>query len=96
MNTEKTCCECGDDFYGRDAICGKCPKEMDFCPECEKDVPLGTKSWTTDRYGNPWRKVCGDCYDSVQDAISGYTFDSDDAGESLDGEDNDYGSRFDY
>lgn len=83
MNTEKICCECGDDFSGQDALCGKCPKEMDFCPECKKDVPASSKAWVNDYYRNPYKKVCYDCYDKVWDEINEFRFDPSDAGEAM-------------
>jgi hypothetical protein len=57
------------------------------CFECDQDKPCGEFAWTHDRYGNPWRKVCMQCFDRVQDEISKFVFDASYAGESLEPED---------
>lgn len=57
--------------------------ETRICGECDKPKPQGCFSWTKDRYNIPYRKVCEDCYDAVQEEISGFVFDPNDAGESL-------------
>lgn len=54
------------------------------CPECHKKIDLMEKQWTYDRYGIPWKKVCPDCYDEVQERIDRYEYDFLDAGEYLD------------
>ncbi len=58
--------------------------QLEPCPECKKEVYRSEKDWTHDRYGNPWKRVCGDCYDSVRESISRYRFDEGYAGEHLD------------
>lgn len=57
--------------------------KMRECSECRKAQPTQSFNWTKDRYGIPYRKVCDNCYDKVQDEIIGWMFDPDDAGESL-------------
>lgn len=53
------------------------------CPECKREVEAWHLSWTTDNYRIPWRKVCGDCWESVQADIRGYVHDESYAGERL-------------
>ena len=57
------------------------------CPECEKVKPADVFSWTHDRYGIPWKKVCDTCYDRVEAAIQEYEFDPSYAGEALEPDD---------
>lgn len=59
--------------------------DIDFCPECQKEVTRSSKAWTLDRYRIPYKKVCYDCFDKVQEEIDDYIFHPDDAGECLDG-----------
>ena len=60
---------------------------MRQCPRCEVAKPEHEFQWTTDRYGNPWRKVCAGCWDAQQDENSGWKFDPADAGERLEEDD---------
>ena len=57
------------------------------CGECRVERPVSDFEWTHDRYGIPWRKVCGNCYEKVTAEIRGYVFDPDAAGEHLEPED---------
>jgi len=61
--------------------------ESRLCSECNCSRSSNEFEWTHDRYGIPWRKVCGDCRAKVQDEIAGYVFDAADAGESLEPDD---------
>jgi hypothetical protein len=59
---------------------------MRVCPECERELPEKDFIWTSDRYGNPWRKVCSDCGEKVRAEIMGWVLDPADAGERLEPE----------
>ncbi len=58
--------------------------ETKICSECTVERPEDVFAWVHDRYGIPYRKVCDDCYEKVRVDILGWTFNQDDAGESLD------------
>jgi len=60
---------------------------MRTCNECHKKVPANELTWTHDRYGNPWKKVCGKCEDRVSRTIGEWEFDPADAGESMEADD---------
>jgi hypothetical protein len=53
------------------------------CSECNEFIPADQFGWTTDRYGNPWLKVCWGCHSTVQARNMAWEFDAADAGESL-------------
>ncbi len=57
------------------------------CPECKSSMEEGSLIWVSDRYGNPYRKVCVTCVPSVEADISEWVFDPADAGEFLEPED---------
>lgn len=57
------------------------------CPECRRMVPADELSWTHDRHGIPWRKVCEGCWRKVTNDISGWKFNAGDAGERLEEDD---------
>lgn len=73
-------------FTCRQANCEPCLKPIQDrkkCSECNVCRPEWQFAWTKDGYGIPYRKVCDDCYQDVQNYILGYTYDYLDAGESL-------------
>lgn len=53
------------------------------CSECQKTKDAGEFTWTHDRYGIPYRKVCWDCSGKVEAEVQGWVFDAADAGEHL-------------
>jgi hypothetical protein len=57
------------------------------CSECGQWKDASDFSWTYDRYGNPWKKVCDSCHEKVSREIADWKFDPDDAGEALEPED---------
>lgn len=54
------------------------------CGECRTRHARSELQWVNDRYGIPFKLVCDDCHEKVQDAIDEWEFDQDDAGECLD------------
>jgi len=76
-----------DEMYFEDQVMRELKEEESECSHCKKMVPHRTgKVWVTDRYNIPYKKVCFDCREAVEEEISGYVFDAGYAGESLDGE----------
>jgi uncharacterized CHY-type Zn-finger protein len=57
--------------------------ELRECHECHNEVTRGDLRWVKDRYGIPFKLVCYDCHDKVEDAISKWEFDEADCGERL-------------
>jgi hypothetical protein len=62
-------------------------EDMRKCQECGAWRPSSEFVWTHDRYGNPWKKVCGGCYEKVSREIAEFKFDPGEAGEALEPED---------
>ena len=59
--------------------------ETATCPECQERKLYGVFGWTHDRFGIPWKKVCEDCFDKVEEEICArFEFDESYAGERLD------------
>lgn len=61
-------------------------EEQRECGFCNTEQPESSFAWTADQYGIPWRKVCEGCWEAAQAEISGFVYDRDDAGESLEEE----------
>ena len=49
--------------------------DLRICPECSKEVSRNIMHWTKDRYGNPFKLVCCDCYEAEQEKILEWEFD---------------------
>ena len=58
----------------------KDPRE---CPNCKKEVERSEMLWVKDRYGIPFKLVCEDCFDAVEESISHWELDEGFAGERL-------------
>lgn len=57
------------------------------CQNCNGMFAKEELHWITDRYGIPFKLVCDDCFEEVQEAIQEWTFEEDYAGEHLEPED---------
>ena len=66
---------------------GNLEKELRECPHCRELVLRDDLTWVNDRYGIPYKKVCMECYEEVDNEINHYEYDYLDAGEYLEVED---------
>ena len=42
---------------------------MSYCGECNKEYDRDELQWINDNYGIPFKCVCPDCYDNVENEI---------------------------
>jgi hypothetical protein len=62
---------------------GVVEQDLRKCPNCDRLVDNADMVWVNDRYGIPYKKVCPECIQEVEDEIGGWEFDPDFAGERL-------------
>lgn len=62
----------------------KVEKEFVVCGHCNSEVEKNHTVWIKDRYGIPYKRVCFNCSEEVQEQILKYEYNYLDAGEYLD------------
>jgi predicted 3-demethylubiquinone-9 3-methyltransferase (glyoxalase superfamily) len=54
-----------------------------LCQHCKKERNRQDLTWVKDRYGIPYKLVCDNCFDEVEESINRWEFDESYAGERL-------------
>lgn len=48
--------------------------DKQLCMECKKEYNRNELYWIKDNYGIPFKKVCEECYDDVEEYIRGNNY----------------------
>lgn len=61
--------------------------DKQYCGNCKKFFDRNDLTWINDNYGIPYKKVCDECYDEVNDQIRSNNYGDELTNDELYGED---------